>query len=452
MSKTLPTRTKLLYGIGAFGYGSVGQTLAAFLMFFGTGILGIPGVLMGVAIAASTIWDGVTDPFIGHFSDKTKSKRFGKRHGFMLVACIAIAVINIFIWVIPESLPVPAKFFMLFGLLMIIETFNTTYSTPYQALGMDISKSYEDRTAVQGYKTVFGFMALLVPSILMMVFLGGDGGRGYIWIAVITSTLCIVCGLVAFVGTYKLRNQTESVERVLPPAESDKGLFENFFGVIKQKNVKRLIIGYAVSLSAGAFLTSLGLHIFTYTFQFSTLQIPLVMMSLIFGIIAGQPLWYWYSKKTDKVIALKTALVTVIIGMILFAFVLSLRNQVPVGALLPLVALTIFICGVGTGCLYSVPVSMFADCIEMEKKRTGIDKTAVSAAFLTFCMKISNAFVMFVVGLSLDIIGFSGAIATQSLSVQNWLGWLLVCGVITASVIAYVAYSGYSYNRNDFDE
>jgi len=452
--KPLGRRTKLLYGVGAFGYGSVGQTLGSFLMFFGTGVLGIPGALMGVAIAVSTIWDATTDPFVGYFSDKTKSRRFGKRHGFIFVGCIFVAVFNLLLWTIDPTLPTMTKFFFLLGLLLILETFNTIFSTPYQALGLDLSKNYQDRTAVQGYRTTFSFLSLLVPTLLMAVFLGtGGSSRGYIHIALVTSVLCIICGLVAFVGTYKHRT---SAVQDSTPAQDDKSrvkkIFDEFFGVFSQKNVKRLIFGYAISLSAGAFITTLGLHIFTFTFLFSTREIPFIMLCLIAGIVLGQPLWYYWSRRADKVGALLTALGVVIGGAVLFSIVLAIRNLVDPAVLLPLVCFAILICGLGTGCLYSLPYSMFADCIDKERLRTGSDKTAISAGFLTFCMKISNAFIMFVIGVSLDLIGFRGGMATQTLSVQNWLGWLLVIGVVTSCFIAMLVYRGYTYNRKDFED
>jgi len=454
-SAPLSTKTKVLYGMGAFGYGSVGQTLGSFLMFFGTGILGIPGALMGLAIALSTVWDATTDPFVGYFSDRTKSRRFGKRHGFLLVGCLGVAAFNLVLWTISPTLPLWTKFSLILGVLLILETFNTTYSTPYQALGLDLSKNYQDRTAVQGYRTTFSFMALLVPSVLMSIFLApgryGDiwsSSQGYVHIALVTSTLCVICGLIAFVGTYKHRPVNIAVQE----KSSSRSIFSDFFSVFRQKNVSRLIVGYAISLSAGAFITTLGLHIFTYTFLFSTLEIPFIMLSLILGIILGQPIWYFFSRRTDKVNALLTALGVVLMGMVFFSIILAVRNEINPAFLLPIVCITIFVCGLGTGCLYSLPMSMFADCVEIEKQRTGVDKTAISAGFLTFCMKISNAFIMFLIGVTLDLIGFRGNLATQSMSVQNWLGWVLIIGVVTSCTIAMFVYKGYSYNRKDFED
>ena len=94
---------------------------------------------------------------------------------------------------------------------------------------------------------------------------------------------------------------------------------------------------------------------------------------------------------------------------------------------------------------------MFADCIARQQQETGVISTGKSAGFLTFCTKISNAVILFIIGLSLDIIGFSGAHATQSMSVQNWLGWLLIAGVSIASVTAMFIYSKYSYTKSDFE-
>ena len=449
-------RTKFLYGTGAFGYGSVSQTLNSFMMFFASSILGIPGTLVGVAIGISTVWDATTDPFVGHFSDNTKSQRFGKRHGWILFASIGVATTNLILWSISPEWGTWTKFLMLLFLLLIIETFNTCYSTPYQALGIDLSANYQDRTAVQAYRTVFGFLALLVPTLLMRVFLSperyvtmGASARGYQEIALVTSILCVVFALVCFLGTYK--NRERHVLEKKESQEQGEGIISEFFKIIRQKNVGRLILGYGISLAAGAFITSLGLHVFTYTFQFNTAEIPYVMISLIAGIILAQPLWLAHSRKHDKPTSLVSALFIVILGMVVFGVLLTFRNVLSGEALLLMVCATIFICGLGTGCLYSLPVSMFADCIDKQERETGSDKTASSMGFLTFCTKVSNAFIMFVVGLSLDLIGFRGGEGSQSIWVQNWLGWVLILGVVVSATCAIFIYSGYTYGKKDFE-
>lgn len=443
----IPSRTKFFYGLGAFGYGSIGQTMGSFLMFFGTAILGIPGVLMGIAVGLGTVCDASTDPFVGHLSDNTRSRFFGKRHGFILFACVAVAATNLMLWSISPAWSVMTKFLILTGLLLIIETFNTFYSTPYSALGLDLAKSYDERTAMQGYKTVFQFLSLLVPSILMTLFLTptdyvtmGASVSGYQKIAFFTSGLCIICGFICFAGTYRYRTQSS----FRTPRSSIGEIFTDFFSIIKQKNAGLLILGYAVSLTAGAFITTLGLHVFTYTFGFSTVEIPIIMACLIGGIIFGQPLWFCISRKTDKVTALITALGVVILSILIFAAVLSFRYALYSVQVLPLICFTMLLAGAGTGCLYSIPISMYADLVDLQNKKTGIDKTAKATGFLTFCTKISNALIMFLIGASLDLVGFRGGARVQSISTQNWLGWLLIAGVGIACATAIFIYSKYT--------
>jgi Na+/melibiose symporter-like transporter len=453
-SNVVSVPAKVLYGLGAFGYGSIGQTMGSFLMFFGTCVLGIPGVLMGLAVGLGTVWDALTDPIVGAMSDNTRSRRFGKRHGYVLFGSIAVACVNLLIWSISPDWSTGAKFVCMLVLLLVYETFCTLYSTPYGALGLDLSKTYDERTAVQSYKTVFSFLSLLVPSLLMTVFLSptryvtmGAANDGYMDIAYITGALCVSCGIVCFFGTY--RHKKIGVPEQRTP---DAGLFRDFFSIVKQKNIPRLIVGYAVSLSAGAFITTLGMHVFTYTFGFSSIEIPIIMVCLIGGIIAGQPIWYRLSCKYDKVTALLLALFTVLLGIILFTVIFCLRGVITTGQAMPLVAVAIFICGVGTGCLHSIPISMYADCIYKNLDETGVDRTAKSAGFLTFCTKFSNAGIMFVIGLALDLVGFRGASAVQSVATQNWLGWLLILGVSTAAVLAIFIYSKYTYSKKDFND
>ena len=120
--KKIPIKNKLAYGIGNLGYGTISQTMSNFIMFFGTSVLGISGTLVGIAVAMSAFWDGLSDPIVGYISDIYKSKRFGRRLGFMLVATFGMAVFNILLWSIPESLSMGFKFIWLLICLLAMET------------------------------------------------------------------------------------------------------------------------------------------------------------------------------------------------------------------------------------------------------------------------------------------------------------------------------------------
>jgi len=243
-------RDKFIYGVGAFGYGSVNQMLNNFLMFFGTGVLGLSGTLMGLAIAISTVWDAVTDPLVGALSDNYRG-RWGKRHVFMLVGCCGVALINFLIWNIVPAWGETQKFLVLLIALLLIETFNTVYSTPYSALGFDMCQTYHERTSIQGFKTVFQSAALMVPSLLMGIVLNPKTvatmhttANGYHTIALITSGLCLLTGCLTIWGTRRYGYSQVSSDLQIQKTQKASILGE-FFAVSKSNSA--LCSKYSVS-------------------------------------------------------------------------------------------------------------------------------------------------------------------------------------------------------------
>ena len=126
---------KLFYGFGSLSYSVISQTISNFFMFFATSVLGINGTLVGLAVAISTIWDGISDTLVGYASDNVPIGKMGKRNGYMLIATIGMSIANIFLWCVPNDIAVIYKFVWILLSLIIIETFNTMFSTPFMALG-----------------------------------------------------------------------------------------------------------------------------------------------------------------------------------------------------------------------------------------------------------------------------------------------------------------------------
>ena len=87
----LPFRLKLAFGVGQTATGAMNMALALFLLFYYNQVLGLPGTLAGLAVGASVLLDGVSDPLIGSFSDHWRS-RLGRRHPFMYASILPLAV------------------------------------------------------------------------------------------------------------------------------------------------------------------------------------------------------------------------------------------------------------------------------------------------------------------------------------------------------------------------
>ena len=60
----------LVYGSASIAYGIKDNAFAYLLLIFANQCLGVPGYLASTALAIAMIWDAVSDPLLGHWSDK----------------------------------------------------------------------------------------------------------------------------------------------------------------------------------------------------------------------------------------------------------------------------------------------------------------------------------------------------------------------------------------------
>ena len=452
--KKLSTSTKLCYAVGNLGYGVVSQAMTTFIMFFGTSVLGIRGSLVGLSVALSAFWDGLSDPIVGYLSDRTNSKFWGRRLGYLFFGTLGIVIFNILLWSVPSKMSEIAKFFWLLIMLLSLETANTCFATPYVALGIDIAPGYNEQSTLQGYKTVFFILGMVLPSVLMMIFMpSGEQGQlqqsGYIYIAYTTSILSLISGLISVFGTFKRAKQVHSEKSTKKEKNAFFKIFYNFFLVLKQRNYGAVILSYSVALISTAFLTSVGMHIFTYCFHFNSTQIPIIMAGIFLGAILSQPFWIYLSRRIDKKPTLRWSYFVILVGIFLTFWVFVFRESIGTNICFYVVLICIFICGFGSGALYSLPMSMFADNVTMDKLRTGENNSATYSGYMTFAYNVANSLALLVIGVLLDLIKFDAKQPVQALKVQNYLGLIVFGGCAICISVAMAIISRYNLKRSD---
>lgn len=455
--------TKLCYGIGNLGYGSMGQTMSSFIMFFATSVMGLPGFLVGITIAITSLWDGLSDPLVGYLSDRTKNKFFGRRLGHMLIACFLLAFNNVVLWLCPISNNTAVALLWLFAFLILQETFNTFFATPYSALCIDIAPDYNDQTKMQGFKTVFYILGLIMPSLFMYIFMPTStigvqaqfDKQGYINIALVNSALVILCGIISIFGTIKRVRSMPNYDKSMEEGKNNlqkhglKTIMAGYVETFKKRDFRIVMIGYSVSLIATVFITSVGMHLFTFCYHFSSTQISVLMICLFGGAIASQVLWVNIVKKYDKKQTLIFALSVILLGIALTSITFLFRTFCTSNFIFWFVAPCLFVCGVGSGALYSLPHSMYADVVTMEQYKTGINNAGRYTGYYTFTYNFSNSIALFVIGFLLDLVKFDSSQPVQALSVQNGLGKVVFFGSAIALTAAIFIFSKYSIKRSD---
>lgn len=449
---------KLGYGMGNFSYGIISQVIGFYIVFYATSVLEISGILVGMVVGISVIWDALTDPIMGYLSDITKSRFFGRRHGYILFGGILMAVTTLFLYNIKPDWSDTTKLTLMIILLLLSKTFTTVYTTPLSALGAELSDDYIERTSIQGYKTAFFLTGIICATGMGLALFfqptseypkGQLNPMAYQHMGIVVGVLALIFGLITFFSTFKYIKD-------LPKVSEHRhnhgivGIFSNMFSALKNKNYRLVVLGYLfTNISSGIFST-IGLHVYTYTFKLDNSKI-----SIIFGVqflmcILAQPLWVYISTKIDKRPTVLLGLFTSILGSIFFAFLVVFRHFVEGNfiAIIPFAILT----GFGIAGLFSLPLSMVADTIDIEDLNTGERNEGVYFGLLTLAYKSSQAVVIFLLGFLLDLVKFDSNAATQPERTVIILGMTIAVGSSLAFAIAMFFYNKYDLNAKKVRE
>lgn len=441
----LSSSKKVGYGFGNLGFSAVSQTISTLLMFFGTSVAGIPGTLVGLCVAIGTVWDAVTDPIVGYISDNSGDYGMGRRERYILVASFFMAMSNMLIWCLPLNLSNWQKFAWLLIALLIYETAETFFATPYSALGYEMTNDKYDSTSIQAAKSVFSLIGMILPSVLMMIFMEKTTEKlGYIKIGLCTSILIIFTTIIC-IATLNRGNKKKIVFNypLFQKKQSIWTAFSVFFDFFKNKRYCAMIVGYSISTLATAMLTSLGLHVFTYSFHFSSSQISILLLCLLLGAMLSQLFISKIAYKKGKINTLIFFITIIILGVGLLSVLFLVRSFFPSVVNFYICIPLVIICGFGSGSLYSLPCSIFSDIIAEENAANNTNQTATFSGVMTFVFKISNALSLFLIGLVLDIIKFDSSQPVQALKVQNALGIILIVGVALSLAVSISFFSHY---------
>jgi GPH family glycoside/pentoside/hexuronide:cation symporter len=160
------------WGIGGMAEQWIYSCFAWIAVVFTTGY-GVDTRLMGWALLAPRILDGLLDPIIGHLSDITRT-RWGRRRPFILGSAIFAGIVVIAMWWMSPDWPVWAQFGWIVAFATLTFFAYGTYSMSHAALGYELSDDYNLRSKVMAVKGLYTsimaiFSALLYPFVMALV-------------------------------------------------------------------------------------------------------------------------------------------------------------------------------------------------------------------------------------------------------------------------------------------
>ena len=307
MQRRIGAFTKLAYGTGSMAFAAKDAAFINFVMFYYTQVLGVSGTLTGAAALVALLSDAITDPIVGSISDNTRS-RWGRRHPFMAVSAIPLALSFYLVFTPPSGLSEFGLFTWLASTAVLLRTLLTIFIIPHTALGAELSQDYEERSVIVSYRTTLGWLAGITLPAVAYVFIfqkvdGIDGrlvGGNYIRYSLFSVVVVLV---VTFISTYFTRKEIPHLPKIPDDAKpfSLTQPFAEMWRALSNRNFRWIFLSMFLAGASDGVAVTLGFYVNTYFWEFSTEQlalfaIPAVLAAVLTFALIG-PLGRRFEKK-----------------------------------------------------------------------------------------------------------------------------------------------------------
>lgn len=393
-----PSRfTKITFGAGAVASGVKTSAFDYFLLLFYSQVLGLDARLVGLAILIALIFDAISDPLVGYWSDNLRS-RWGRRHPFMYAAAIPVALSFFLLWNPPSDASQQTLFWYLLVLAVTIRTAITLFETPSSALVPELTQDYDERTSLFSIRIFFGWFGGNIMSVMMFFLLfpmmisetfpdGRFNPDAYQVYGIVGSVAIFAAILICAFGTHS------SIPHLRPAPEARNmtpgRIFREIFETLSEKSFIALFISALLGAIASGLAASLSFYFLTFFWAFSEIQTGVIMLGTFAAAIIGLVLAPIVTRKIGK----KRG--AMIVGLIAFVgspfpIVLRLIGILPENGE-PFVfwfVLITHIIDVGLIiCFQILFFSMVADLVEQSEVKTGRRSEGVFTATVTFIRK-----------------------------------------------------------------
>ncbi len=409
---TLNKRTKLAYGLGQIAETVKSTGFDIFLFFYFTQVLGLSGLLAGLAVMIALVFDAVTDPLAGYISDRWRSPR-GRRHPFMVVAALPLGVAWFVLFMPPAELSQAGLFLWLVTFAVAVRGMITLYYVPYLALGAELTRDYHERTSVAAWRAFCGvFGAALVVFIGVGVFFpeteafenGLLNPAGYPRVALAGAIIMVVVILLSAWGT---RSRIPHLPKA-PDRVAGIDLRRDVLDAWSNASFRALFIGMALVAVSIGIVQTLNMHLNVFFWELGSNVIAFLAAAILMGwpvgILLAQPAHRRFDKKATIISA---ALVSAIAGNV--AVISELLGIFPArdsGLFIPLLFSLLFVGGAASGLAVTSGASMMADVTQEHQYRTGRYQEGFLFSAVAFTGKMAAAAGYLVAGMGLDLIGF----------------------------------------------
>ena len=421
------------YAAPRIGFGIMGTLFGVYLMKFATDVLLIAPAVMGLLIAVSRFWDGVSDPLIGYLSDRTNSS-VGRRRVWMFWAALPMGFGLVAIWSPPTALN-PTWLIVWMGVALVLyETANTAFFVPHGALGVELTPNYHERTRLYGYIHMIGIFGSILGLGSLQLMIMADDKRSFAWLLSIIAAIVIT---VLVLWTTRILPERKDYQ-----GRGAKNPFRSFTDVFVNKHARILLLVYGIETIGGATLGILTPYAVEYVIFLSDQLVTILIVNMLPQFLLA-PLWIRLSHSFGKrnLWIFATLLSAVSFGSLYYT---------PEGPGV-YVYICVFVAGIGQGAGAVLAPAIQADIIDYDELQTNERKEGAYLAVWNLVRKCAASVTVFVVGVVLQLSGFEPNVE-QTESTRHAIRALLAVTPAVFYIIGGLLLLRFSFNENEHRE
>lgn len=439
--------------------------MMGYVSYYANGIAGFSVVLVSFLLTALNIFDGITDPIIGYFLDKTNG-RFGKFRPFMIIGNVLLAISCILLFFTTHLIPTWFRlpyFIFVYALYVIGYTFQTVVGKSGQTI---LTNNPEQRPISTYFDSMyimasFGCVAFLVANYLTPKY-GGFTSKHlfqeFTIIIIIASTLCTILSIVGI--WEKDRKQFFFTEEA-----HQKIRFLDYWDILIHNKPIRMLILAACTVKFAATVyanTTVGVMLFGIMMKDYTIAGligAITGMPTLLVVTAGIRVAQKLGQKKALVLFTWAAIVMqfAMIALLTWGNLTDIRFRFTGISRTTILFLFIFI--LLNGCksiTNNMVVPMIADCSDYEVYRSGKYVPGLMGALFSFVDKVFTALGTAFVGLIVALIGFQKILPQiddpLTPAIKSATIWMY-CGIpIIGWLISLLALKFYSLDKEKMKE
>lgn len=415
---------KFAYGCGEISTNIVFTIATSLLVMFYTDVIYVSAATIGIIIAISQVFNGVSDIAAGFIIDRTRSK-YGRARAWLLWMSVPYGIAAVLLMTVPQVGAMAQAIYIFITYNLMLTVVYTLFQLPFATTMTYMTREQNERAKINIIRMAMSpvgniLVTLLFTRILSAMPGGGiDSQRNWVMLTSIYAVFAALMMLFCFaVVRERVEVKDEADGEKVPLSQSIRALAKN----------KYFILLFLFFVSFAMYQTFAG-TMATYYCKWIVGDTRIMgnVNTACFGI---------------------TIIATLLLGKVMH--LMTKRNWCIIGALFIMagslilllsptsIALVTFgglLRGIGMTPILGMIFTMIADAIEYGQWKTGIRTAAAIQSATTSGQKFGQGIGSAMIGFIMSANGYVGSLEVQSAHTLNVISNLFIYGVAFLSVV-----------------